>query len=172
MNEVTRNQTIGMVLLFVLLLVYLFFYSPTAPTDAEAGQRVERQDTQAALPADEAEQQVRKPVIADSLLQGTYGVFFPLLSAAQNPTRTLTIETEELELHFTTQGGQLQSLRLKKLSNPRQATSLVNGYGKKSSTVRFFLPRSTYCTFQPSFAKYASAITLSVVVHRHTTPMF
>ena len=114
MNDVTRNQTIGMVLLFVLLLVYLFYYSPTASTNAEEGQSVQKQDaTRATFPADEADKQVPKPVIADSSLRSTYGVFFPLIRAEKKPKQALMIETEELELHFTSQGGQLQALRLK-----------------------------------------------------------
>ena len=107
MYSVERQQAIGVGLIFVLLLGY-FLYSSSVERPAPLDVPTVQQDTEKLAP-------VRQSPASDRSRQAPPpGVF---ASGTKPPTEIFekwVVETEDLELHFTSQGGLLQAVRLKK----------------------------------------------------------
>ncbi len=111
-----RNSAIGLTLIAVLLLVYFNFFAPEPPT--ESGAPV----TQSITPGDSTMQAMSQP--ADSASSATAGALPALSSVEEKLTR---IETNELILTFTSRGGILKEVELKKFKTYYQQPLLLAG---------------------------------------------
>lgn len=100
-----RNSAIGLTLIAALLLVYFYWFSPkpqpqsTQPAVTESP----AQSTQ------ETKEQEEAPT--DSVLASTFGDFS---SFARGAEKTTALETEDLRVIFTSKGGVIKELELKK----------------------------------------------------------
>lgn len=108
-----KNSAIGLTLIALLLLVYFYWFAPTtqpiAPTKQSLPSLAEtKTDTLITAPA----------IVADSLLVAELGD----LGSALNGTETTTrVETEDLDITFSSRGGIIKELELKKFKTYHQA---------------------------------------------------
>jgi YidC/Oxa1 family membrane protein insertase len=100
-----RNSAIGFTLIAALLMAYFFWFSPTPepPTPKK-----DIPQTSGNTAVDSAKQ---APVVSDSALSATYG---DLAAAFRGEESTQTVETEDLRITFSTKGGIIKDLELKK----------------------------------------------------------
>jgi YidC/Oxa1 family membrane protein insertase len=96
-----KNSAIGLTLIALLLLVYFYWFAPTTPTVAPTKQSVP------SLAETKADTLITAPAqVADSLLVAQLGD----LGSALNGTETATrVETEDLDITFSSRGGVLKS---------------------------------------------------------------
>jgi YidC/Oxa1 family membrane protein insertase len=100
-----RNSAIGFTLIAALLLVYFYWFSPN-PTPPNPQKEVPQ--TSGNTAPDSIKQ---APVISDSVLSATYGELANVLKGEES---TQTVETEDLRVTFSTKGGVIRDLELKK----------------------------------------------------------
>src|SRR5688500_15986969 len=100
-----RNSAIGLTLIAALLLMYFYWFSPSS--QPESAQPVATESPLAAAP----ERDTQEQKIADSVLTSTYGDFS---SFARGSEKVIPIETEDLKLSFSSKGGIIRELELKK----------------------------------------------------------
>src|SRR5687767_3918103 len=100
-----RNSAIGLTLIAALLLAYFYWFSPKPQPQSTSPVATESPSPTA---PDSAAQQ---DVVADSVLASNYG---DLSSFARGTEKTTTIETEDLRVIFTSKGGVIKELELKK----------------------------------------------------------
>ena len=115
MNKVESQQAVGIVVIFVLLLAYMFYFAPKDNQPAPSPTQETRSETSPPSSADlhtDTSSYASQPI--DSLTRSAYGVFAPLLRPSHPEEAPITVETEDLELRFTPKGGALTALRLKK----------------------------------------------------------
>src|SRR5690554_7969384 len=98
-----RNSAIGLTLIAVLLIVYFYLFSPTPPPP----QPVET-PAPGAVSTDTI---ARQPSIPDSVLTAQYGEISSYMRGTPSITR---VETEDLNIAFSSQGGVIQELELRK----------------------------------------------------------
>ena len=119
-----RNSLIGFILIGVILLIYLVYYSPEQPKKkdkkpSEEQERVEETSptsedttpskTPETTPQETAENQEEEPTQQDSLsLPAPFGQF------TQGKDRALTLENEILKLRISRKGGNIQYAEVKK----------------------------------------------------------
>lgn len=102
-----RNSAIGLTLIAALLLAYFYWFSP----------KPQPQSTQPAVteetPAESTPQQQpgEEPAVEDSLLSSSYG---DLSSFARGSEEVTPVETEDLSISFSSRGGIIKELELKK----------------------------------------------------------
>ncbi len=96
-----RNSATGLFLISALLLVYLFFFSPKKSDEKAAGKTPAATTTAAKAPA-------ATPAAATALAPEA-----PLDSAA-GPARDVTLANENLTVTFSTRGGRVTAVRMKK----------------------------------------------------------
>lgn len=100
-----RNSAIGLTLIAALLLAYFYWFSPKPQPQATSPVATEFPSQSA---PDSAAQQ---DVVADSVLASGYG---DLSSFARGTEKTTAVETEDLRVIFTSKGGIIRELELKK----------------------------------------------------------
>lgn len=99
-----RNSAIGLTLMAVLLMVYFYWFAPTPqPAAPVTPQQVEQ--------ATKDQPSTQGAVKNDSLLAVAYG---DLSAYVQGEESTKVIETEDLRVTFSSKGGIIKSLELKK----------------------------------------------------------
>ena len=99
-----RNTAIGLTLIAVLLIAYFYLFSPTPTPPTEVAktpvpETVETDTTTA-----------RPQPVPDSVLASTYGEISAFMRGTSSVTR---IETEDLNLAFSSHGGVIEELELK-----------------------------------------------------------
>lgn len=106
-----RNSVIGLTLIALLLLGYFYWFSP--PPQPEVQKPITIESQQAGTP-----QITPKPVAeTDSALAATYG---ELSTAFKGEKSTLQVETEDLRVVFSSKGGIIEELELKKYKTYNQ----------------------------------------------------
>lgn len=100
-----RNSAIGLTLIAALLLAYFYWFSPKPQPQATSPVATEFPSQSA--PDSDAQQDV----VADSVLASGYG---DLSSFAGGTEKTTAVETEDLRAIFTSKGGIIRELELKK----------------------------------------------------------
>lgn len=100
-----RNSAIGFTLIAALLLVYFYWFSPT-PEPPNPQKEVPQ--TSGNTAPDSVKQ---SPVLSDSALTATYG---DLASVLKGEESLQTVETEDLRITFSSKGGIIRELELKK----------------------------------------------------------
>ena len=94
-----RNQATGLFLISALLLVYLFFFSPKKPEEA----------AQTKTPAPTEAAQAPAPAAVPPAFQPEAA-----LDSTAGPAQEARLENDNLDITFTTRGGRIQAVRLKK----------------------------------------------------------
>jgi YidC/Oxa1 family membrane protein insertase len=100
-----RNSAIGFTLIAALLVVYFYWFSPN-PTPPNPKKDIPQTSGNT---APDSVKQV--PVVPDSVLSATYG---DLAAAFKGEEASHTVETEDLKITFSTKGGVIRGLELKK----------------------------------------------------------
>lgn len=101
-----RNSVTGLTLIAALLLVYFYWFSPKPQPESIKPVVTESPDT---VSGDSTQQE--DPAIPDSLLTASYG---DLSSFARGAEKLTPIETEDLKVVFSSKGGIIKNLELKK----------------------------------------------------------
>ncbi|HEY8511019.1 MAG TPA: membrane protein insertase YidC [Cyclobacteriaceae bacterium] len=97
-----RNSAIGLALIAVLLIVYFYLFSPTPPPP---------QTTETTAPGTvNTDTAVLQQSIPDSVLAAQYGEISSFMRGTPSITR---VETEDLNIDFSSQGGVIQELELR-----------------------------------------------------------
>jgi YidC/Oxa1 family membrane protein insertase len=99
-----RNSAIGLTLIALLLLGYFYWFSPQP-------QAPEQKPANSDTTQSQADSVKNDPVLSDSLLAATYGDLSAALKGEDTPT---TLETEDLKITFSSKGGIIRELELKK----------------------------------------------------------
>lgn len=107
-----RNSAIGLTLIAVLLLLYFNFFSPS-PTPTQ-DKPAEVTTTQTPLPDSSVTQNTKG---LDSAEVVSYGDLSSLLTGSENLTR---VETNDLAISFSSQGGLIKELELRKFKTYSQ----------------------------------------------------
>ncbi|MFO7258339.1 MAG: membrane protein insertase YidC [Bacteroidota bacterium] len=97
-----RNSAIGLTLIAVLLIVYFYLFSPTPPPPQTA-----ETPAPGVVSTDST---VRQPQVPDSVLVAQYGEISEFMRGTPSITR---VETEDLNIAFSSQGGVIQELELR-----------------------------------------------------------
>ena len=100
-----RNSAIGLTLIAALLLVYFYWFSPNPQPPSQ--ERLTTESPAIASP-DTTRQEEAVP---DSVLASSYG---NLSSFARGNEKTIALETEDIRVVFTSKGGIIKELELKK----------------------------------------------------------
>ena len=100
-----RNSAIGLTLIAALLLAYFYWFSPK-PQPQSTQPVVTEAPAEAAPEATPEDEQA----VADSMLTSAYG---DLSSFARGTEKVIPIETEDLKIVFSSQGGIIKELELK-----------------------------------------------------------
>src|SRR6188768_1368652 len=107
-----KNSAIGLTLIAALLLAYFLWFSPQpkppATKPVTATESVAKQDSSAI---------VEKTVANDSALAATYG---DLSSSMVGEESVINLETEDIKISFSTKGGVIKELELKKFKTYSQ----------------------------------------------------
>lgn len=100
-----KNQATGLILISLLMIVWITWFSPEQPAIPDNSAQAAQLDsvTQALQP----KLQERLP---DSVLQQQFG---SLAASMKGTAQTEVLESEELRVVFTTQGGQIEQVELK-----------------------------------------------------------
>ncbi|MFY0654463.1 MAG: membrane protein insertase YidC [Cyclobacteriaceae bacterium] len=112
-----RNQFIGLIVMMVLMTVYFKFFSPEMPEEpvSEADTTEQSEEQPAAIEAQSGSNQSVVSQESDSLLNAMnnekYGVFAAFASQDEN---TFEIENEDIIATFSSKGGQIKRIVLKK----------------------------------------------------------
>lgn len=101
-----RNSAIGLTLIAGVLMVYFLWFSPE-PTPQT--QQASKPETSGQTVEDSVQQNT--PIVSDSVLAQTYG---DLSSALAGEEKITTVETEFLNIAFSSKGGIITDLELKK----------------------------------------------------------
>ncbi|HYF66949.1 MAG TPA: membrane protein insertase YidC [Ohtaekwangia sp.] len=101
-----RNSAIGLTLIAGVLMVYFLWFSP-APTPQT--QQANKPETSGQTVEDSVQQNT--PIVSDSVLAQTYG---DLSSAFAGEEKITRVETEFLNIAFSSKGGIITDLELKK----------------------------------------------------------
>ena len=133
-NKIEKQQAIGIVLLLGMLLVYMFYFSTdnnsspsSLPLGSDSSSTILSENERAA-------KQRTSSLDPNSLDSSRYGLFTNLLSST---AEEVIVETEDLQIHFGTKGGQISSLRLNQyLSHDQQPLWLIDS--TKSHLDQFF----------------------------------
>jgi YidC/Oxa1 family membrane protein insertase len=102
-----RNSAIGLTLIAALLLAYFYWFSPTSQPPAQQPVTTESP----AVPKQEPAQQQAVP---DSTLKATYGELSTVMMGEESPT---VVETEDLRITFSSKGGKIKEVELKKFKS-------------------------------------------------------
>ena len=106
-----RNSAIGLTLIALLLLGYFYWFSP--PPQPEGEKPVVTESPKETLP-----ETIARPIeLPDSALAATYG---ELSTAVKGEKSILRVETEDLNISFSNQGGIIHELELKKYRTYQQ----------------------------------------------------
>lgn len=100
-----RNSAIGLTLIAALLLMYFYWFSPKS--QPETAQPVVTESPAEASP----EQTAEELQAADSALTSAFGDFS---SFARGSEKVIPVETEDLKIAFSSKGGIIRELELKK----------------------------------------------------------
>lgn len=107
-----RNQTIGLVLIAVILIVYsLVFRPPSQEEPLEFADTTSIEQVNPGSPVQETQptEAINQPEDA-SALTSQFGLFAP---AMQGEERTFTIETDKAKYKFSNKGGAIEAVELK-----------------------------------------------------------
>ncbi|MCS7018929.1 MAG: membrane protein insertase YidC [Cytophagales bacterium] len=108
-----RNSIIGIVLISIMLLTYLTFFSegPQAPKQAAADST---QAVQQATPQPEllkpANPEAEAMALPDSIFNRKYGIFAPVM---KGEAQDVVLENPDVRITFTTKGGRIKQVLLK-----------------------------------------------------------
>jgi YidC/Oxa1 family membrane protein insertase len=102
-----RNSAIGLTLIAALLLAYFYWFSPQQQPPAQQPVTTESP----AVPKQEPAQQQALP---DSTLKATYGELSTVMMGEESPT---VVETEDLKITFSSKGGKIKEVELKKFKS-------------------------------------------------------
>lgn len=109
-----RNSAIGLTLITVILLGYFLWFSPPTPQPVEPTPST----TGALIPAaQDTTAKATVPALSDSVLAATYG---DLSTAFKGDEKITSIETEDLKINFSSKGGVITELELKKFKTYTQ----------------------------------------------------
>ncbi|OUJ71976.1 membrane protein insertase YidC [Hymenobacter crusticola] len=100
-----KNQATGLFLISALLLAYLFFFAPKAPTDKPAAK-----PTTTTAAAKSATPVAAAPLDSTTAAR-TLGTF---ATAAQGTAQQVQLKNENLTVTFSTKGGRIEAVRLNK----------------------------------------------------------
>lgn len=107
-----RNQTIGLVLIAVILIVYSLVFRPDAQeTPIEFADTTAIEEVNPGAPVQESQPvETVTPEATSSELSDQYGVF---AAAMQGEKETFVIETDKAKYTFSNQGGVIEAVELK-----------------------------------------------------------
>ncbi|MEQ9442846.1 MAG: membrane protein insertase YidC [Cyclobacteriaceae bacterium] len=108
-----KNQAIGLALSALLLIVYFQFFAPE-PTPTESETTTQNDQQQSASPTNSQPGQEVEPLpdsVQELANRQRYGAF---AAAATGEAQTLTLENNDIEIQFSTQGGKPSHIQLKK----------------------------------------------------------
>ncbi|RYF79258.1 MAG: hypothetical protein EOO03_18310, partial [Chitinophagaceae bacterium] len=131
-----RNQSIGLVLISVILLVYVYFFAPKPPetsfknpkTDSKVSKATERKIDSATTVA-----------LADSVAsEADIEKFGPFAQAASGKNQGVTLQNENVEIKLSAKGGRVSNVLLKnyKTFDKKQLVLLDSTSSKISFTVK------------------------------------
>lgn len=103
-----KNQTIGMVMIFLMLFVYLTFFSPEPPPPNTAQVTTEQKDS--TLQSQAKADTLLAPTQNDSLLKEKMG-FFAL--GMKGTDESVSIENEDMKITFGSYGAKIKEVLLK-----------------------------------------------------------
>ncbi len=103
-----KNQTIGMVMIFLMLFVYLTFFSPEPPPPNTAQVTTEQKDS--TLQSQARADTIIAPTQNDSLLKEKMG-FFAL--GMKGTDQSVSIENEDIKITFGSYGAKIKEVLLK-----------------------------------------------------------
>lgn len=110
-----KNQVIGITMLVLMFWVYIEFFAPEPPPPEEITTTEQDQSSPAINPRGTTSVTAEPVVIPDSVLQAQresqFGAF---VNAAVGEERVLTIENEDVQIKFSTLGGSITEVLLKK----------------------------------------------------------
>ena len=110
-----KNQVIGITMLVLMFWVYIEFFAPEPPPPEESTTVEKVEEANASTSTDASQQQAEIVSIPDSVIQAQkvaqFGVF---ASAAEGEEKEITIENEDVILSFSTLGGGISKVVLKK----------------------------------------------------------
>ena len=101
-----RNSAIGLTLIAALLLAYFYWFSPKP--------QPEQKPVTTELPAAAKQEATQQPSIPDSTLKATYGELSSIMIGEESPT---VVETEDLRITFSSKGGKIKEVELKKFKS-------------------------------------------------------
>ena len=109
-----KNQAIGLLLISLLLIVYIYYFAPQAPAPQQEPQGQEQVDPATKDQGQNQEQLSAEEPLSDSLQQlqnqEKYG---SLASAATGEARSIQFENDDMIIRFNTKGGMLEYVELK-----------------------------------------------------------
>ncbi len=113
-----KNQAIGLVLISVLLISYIYFFVPTPPPPGEQNQTTEQS-------VDTSKKAVNPQISVPNENDSTRNLenqqkFGDLASAATGNAKSIRIENEDIILKLNTHGGKIEYLELKKYKTYEQ----------------------------------------------------
>ena len=114
-----RNSAIGLTLIAALLLVYFTYFGPKPETVKPKSATVERRDS---VGRDTATMNDLIQIKTDSTLIRQYGNLSSLLNGEE---KTTNIETADLAITFSNQGGTIKQLELRKFKTYYQQPLLL-----------------------------------------------
>ncbi len=130
-----KNQTIGFVLIFALLAVY-FWMAPQPEQNKKLPEDEQTEESTDSLKSIKEEQTVTVD-IPDSLVQAEWGIFSPVIKGTATQK---TLENEELKVTFSSKGGKIESVTLKKYKDSQG--QLVQIISPQNNELRWKLPTS------------------------------
>lgn len=108
-----KNQATGLLLFAGVLLIYSIFFAsvPEPLPDVPQSGQVDQTENQVSAPAVESTAELNvEDSLAQARLQQRFGVF---ASAAQGEAEEVTLENQDMEVTFSTKGGEIKQVRLK-----------------------------------------------------------
>lgn len=107
-----RNSAIGLTLIAALLMAYFYWFSPVPPPPTQ-----EPNTSPSEMGKQDSTQEATVPLPTDSALAATYG---DLSASMKGQETTTVVENEDLKLTFSSKGGILREVELKKYKTYRQ----------------------------------------------------
>lgn len=137
-----RNSAVGLTLIAALLLAYFYFFAPK-PQPVEQPTVQNTPDTTQIVTPEEPEARLDSSVLAEQ-----YG---DLSSFATGTEETITVETEDLRLAFSTKGGIIKSAELSKYTSYQDYRATRKGKLEKSSPLRLISPERTSFSLETNY---------------------
>ncbi len=148
-----RNQTIGFVLILILLGVYFYFFSPKPAQKQTNTQDTTQNDTTQNVVGGQDTTVTADSVVnnSDSINDSIVNVkltdkFGPFANAAKGKQKFITVENNLMKVKFSTKGGNIYSVDLKKyLTYDKKPAILFKG-NKNQFYFKFFVNKKLIST--------------------------